>query len=82
MIPLATERLHYVWDRFESGADVACVFVADLLMHEVEAMVEMQVDEPIEELQRFVLQAIQLANPATVQEIDGMLHLGRQIVFR
>lgn len=80
MIPLTAEKINHIWDRFAS--DAVGIFVCDLLVHEVEAKVEVRIDEPMDELERFVLRATQFADPPVVTKIDDMLHLGRQIVFR
>lgn len=80
MIPLTAEKINHIWDRFAS--DAVGIFVCDLLVHEVEAKVKMRIDEPMDELERFVLRATQFADPPVVTKIDDMLHLGRQIVFR
>lgn len=82
MKPPTPNRINSIWERFGSADDVDRIFVAELLIHEVEAKVELLVDEPIDELERFVLGAIQFANPPNVQQIDEVLSLGRQIVFR
>jgi hypothetical protein len=78
--PLSLDALRSIYTTLVGHAEDCTVGVGDCFFHTVEALVEMEEVEGIDPMLLFVLRAFEFADPADVEHLDGVLHIGRQVM--
>ena len=69
-----------IWSRFSDCEHDFMIFVAKCHFHTIEACVAVNRYEAIDELELFVLRAIELLADPDVEKIDSLLHIGRKTI--
>jgi hypothetical protein len=77
-LELDVERRHDLWGRLARGMPSKVLCLAECCFHAVEAPVEVNILEKLDEFEVFLLRAVQFLRRPSLRELDGLLHLGRQ----
>jgi hypothetical protein len=81
MIPfLSLEAIRGLYNTLVGQAEDGTVVLGECFFHAVEALVEVEDVEGIDPMPLFVLRAFEFARPADVEHLDGILHIGRQVM--
>jgi len=78
MIELDNNALRKIWSGLSAGDCDFMIFLSRYRFHAVEACVLVNRPQAINELELFVLQAIQLLPEPNIDNINSLLHIGRQ----
>lgn len=73
----ATRRLYSTLLGQAEGCTAA---LGECFFHTVEALVVVEEAEGIDPMSLFVLRSLEFAHPADVEHLDGILHIGRQVM--
>lgn len=80
MLSLSPDAIRSLWTTLVGDSVDSAVFVGECFFHAVEALVAVEEVEGIDPMPLFTLRAFEFAQPATVEQLDGVLHLGRQVI--
>lgn len=76
---LSPDAVRGLWASLADDAGDSAVFLGDCFFHTVEALVAVEQVEVIDPMPLFVLRAFEFAQPTDVEQLDKVLHLGRQV---
>lgn len=81
MIPsLSLDAIRGLYTTLVGQAEDCTVVLGECFFHTVEALVAVEEVEGIDPMPLFVLRAFEFARPADVEHLDGVLHIGRQVM--
>ena len=71
-----------LWRRFSREKNDVVIYLLRCYVHTVEACVAVSRQEVVDEVELFVLKAIDLLQGSDLDGINGLLHIGRQIIYQ
>lgn len=74
------EAKNDIWSRLSSKQCDFSIYLARCYLHTVEACVSVRSQESIDEFESFILKAIDLLESPDMDGVNGLLHMGNQIV--
>jgi len=77
-IDVGTQR--ELWRQLAQGSGNKVICLAECYFHTVEAPVEVRVVEQLDEFEAFLLRAVTFLQHASVQQVDGLMHVGRHTI--
>lgn len=81
MIPsLSLDAIRGLYTTLVGQAEDCAIVLGECFFHTVEALVAVEEVEGIDPMPLFVLRAFEFASPADVEHLDGILHIGRQVM--
>lgn len=81
MIPsLSLDAIRGLYTTLVGQAEDCTVVLGECFFHTVEALVAVEEVKGIDPMPLFVLRAFEFAHPADVEHLDGILHIGRQVM--
>lgn len=69
------------WWPFLEGQTPKALWVAHLLLHHIEALVERVDDRAVDAVDRLILKALAVFPGTSLAQLDGTLHLGADVIF-
>jgi hypothetical protein len=69
-----------IGSRLSENEDAFLLFFTQLHFHTIEACVSVNRHEPINELELFILEAVELLAEPEIETINGLLHIGRKTI--
>jgi hypothetical protein len=77
---LSFDAIRGLYTALAGQAEDCTLVLAKCFFHAVEALVEVEELEGIDPMPLFVLRAFEFAHPADVENLDGILHIGQQVM--
>lgn len=75
-----TEAKEKIWAKLSQSDCDFIIILTRCYLHTVEACIAVSVQEQMNEFEFFVLKAINILGSADIENINGMLHIGRQLI--
>jgi hypothetical protein len=79
-LELTSEAKEKLWSELAQSDCDFVIFRTTCYLHTIEACVDVIVRESMDEFEHFVLKAIDILDCADIEKINGLLHIGRQII--
>ncbi|MBI9017059.1 MAG: hypothetical protein JEZ07_07360 [Phycisphaerae bacterium] len=79
---ISIEAKKQIWDTHSQAEGDFAIFLSKCYFHAIEACVSVSKCENMDEFEHFVLKAVVLLDVAGIEEINSLLHIGRQVIKR
>lgn len=79
-LPIDMDTQRELWRQLAQGSENTVICLAECRFHTIEAPVEVRIVEQLDEFAVFLLKAVAFLQHASVQEVDGLMHVGRHIL--